>query len=127
MLREILFVKQERKKDKRRWFTDEYWDLYVWVRTNGSYSGFQICYGKTDFQRALTWMDGGEPSHTGVREDESPAESNMAAVLVADGAFDVRGVAERFRQDSEEIDPEVRGYVAGKLKQLVSDGAAAPG
>jgi hypothetical protein len=127
MLREILYVKQERKRDRRRWFTDEYWDLYVWVRTDGTYSGFQLCYGKTDHQRALTWMEGSEPTHTGVREDDGPRESNMTAILVTDGAIDVRDVSDRFRKDSAEIDSEVRQYVSTKLKQLMSGGDPGPG
>ena len=123
MLSEILYVKQERKEDKRRWFTDEYWDLFVWNRKDGSYSGFQLCYGKTDQQRALTWMDGGLPSHSGVSESSRTGSraGNMAApLLVSDGTLDVEHVTERFLTDSEEIDPEVRQYVSLKLKELLA-------
>ena len=66
MLREIQHVRQERKKDRRRWFTDDHWDLYVWIRKDGSYSGFQLCYGKPDSEHALTWMDGSDPTHAPV-------------------------------------------------------------
>jgi hypothetical protein len=127
MLREILYVKQERKKDRRRWFTDEYWDLYVWIRKDGTLSGFQLCYGKTGFQRALTWMEGGEPTHTGVREDDRPGQRDMAAILVADGTLDVHGVSRKFQEDSREIDPDIRRYVSSRLDQLLSDGAPASG
>lgn len=118
MLREIQYVKQERKKDKRRWFTDDYWDLYVWVRTDGSFSGFQLCYGKTDQQRALTWLDGSAPVHTGVSEGSGYAADMSAPILVADGALDVEGVEQKFRADSAGIDPAVRRYVISQLEAL---------
>lgn len=118
MLREIRYVKQERKKDKRRWFTDDYWDLYVWVRADGSFSGFQLCYGKTDRQRALTWLDGSAPVHTGVREESAHAGNMSTPILVADGVLDVEGVDQKFRADSAGIDPDVRRYVISKLEAL---------
>lgn len=122
MLREIQHVRQERKKDKRRWFTDDYWDLFVWFRKDGSYSGFQLCYGKPDGERALTWMDESEPVHTGVSQS-SPGRTgagNMeAALLVADGVFDVAAVAGRFWKESRGIDAEVRRYVIAKMKELM--------
>ena len=126
MLREIQHVKQERKKDRRRWFTDDYWDLYVWSREDGTYSGFQLCYGKPVDEHALTWMDENGPVHTGVSET-SPGRSgagNMeASILVADGIFDVGGVAQRFWKESGEIDSNVRQYVIVKMKELMAPGA----
>ena len=119
MLREIQHVKQERKKDRRRWFTDDYWDLYVWVRKDGTYSGFQLCYGKTDRQRALTWMGGRGPVHTGVHEGTDSAVDMSAPILVADGTLDVPGVAQRFWKESREIDSDVRWYVIAKMKELM--------
>ncbi len=122
MLREIQHVKQERKKDKRRWFTDDYWDLYVWIRKDGTYSGFQLCYGKPDGEHALTWMDDSGPVHAGVSESShgrTGAGNMEASILVADGVFDVDGVARRFWKESRDIDPEVRRYIAVKMKELM--------
>lgn len=122
MLREIHRVKQERGQDRRRWFTDEYWDLYVWSRPDGQFSGFQLCYGKPDAERALTWMAEGRPTHTAVSET-SPgraAATNLeASILVADGEMDVRRVAQRFWRESRHIDNDVRRYVVIKLKKLM--------
>ncbi len=122
MLREIQHVKQERKKDKRRWFTNDYWDLFVWIRKDGSYSGFQLCYGKPDGEHALTWMEESGPMHTGVSESShgrTGAGNMEAAILVADGVFDVADVAGRFWKESREIDSDVRRYVIVKMKELM--------
>jgi hypothetical protein len=125
MLAEIRHVKQERGKDRRRWFTDDYWDLYVWVNAAGEFSGFQLCYGKPDAERALTWMEGQSPAHTGVSE-ASPGRAGAmnleASILVADGTMDVRTVARRFWQESKGIDKTVRIYVVLKLKELMKSG-----
>lgn len=123
MLREIQHVKQERKKDKRRWFTNDYWDLFVWIRKDGSYSGFQLCYGKPDGEHALTWMEESGPMHTGVSESShgrTGAGNMEAAILVADGVFDVADVAGRFWKESREIDSDVRRHVIVKMKKLMN-------
>ena len=123
MLREIQHVKQVRKEDKRRWFTDDYWDLFVWVRKDDSYSGFQLCYGKPDGEHALTWMEESGPMHTGVSESShgrTGAGNMEAAILVADGVFDVADVAGRFWKESREIDSDVRRYVIVKMKELMN-------
>ncbi len=126
MLHEIQHVKQERKRDKRRWFTDDYWDLFVWVRKDGNYSGFQLCYGKPDGEHALTWMDESAPVHTGISESShgrTGAGNMEAPILVADGVFDVAGVAQRFWNESTDIDSDVRLHVFEKMKELMSTGA----
>ena len=129
MLSEIRHVKQERGEARRRWFTDDYWDLYVWIRSDRAFSGFQLCYGKPDAEHALTWMEGESPSHTSVSE-ASPGRSGPmsmeASLLVADGIMDVRTVAQKFWRESKHIDPDVRRYVILKLKELMSAGGPSP-
>jgi hypothetical protein len=119
VLREIRYVRQERKQDRRRWFTDDDWDVYVWNRADGSFSGFQLCYGKTGRQRALTWMHGQPPSHTAVKEDHGVGNHGKeAAMLVADGTLDPAALIQDFMETSAEVDPPVREYIAGRLRVL---------
>ena len=40
---------------KRRWFHDEYFDLFVWQREGGEVTLFQLCYGGDASERALVW------------------------------------------------------------------------
>ena len=85
MLREIRHVSQRRGELRRRWFSDDHFDLYIW-EDDGEIAGFQLCYAKEAYQRALTWMEGGTPYHTGVDEgsDRNPTRMH-APILVADG------------------------------------------
>ena len=39
---------------RRRWFHDEYFDLFVW-ETGGEVTLFQLCYGGDSTGRALVW------------------------------------------------------------------------
>ena len=53
MLKEILGVADD-PPAKRRWFHDEYFDLFVW-QAHGEVTLFQLCYGGDKSERALVW------------------------------------------------------------------------
>src|SRR5687767_13022119 len=53
MLKEILGVADD-PPAKRRWFHDEYFDLFVW-QAEGEVTLFQLCYGADATERALVW------------------------------------------------------------------------
>ena len=53
MLKEILGVADD-PPAKRRWFHDEYFDLFIW-QANGEVTLFQLCYGADASERALVW------------------------------------------------------------------------
>ena len=53
MLKEILGVTDD-PPAKRRWFHDEYFDLFVW-QADGEVTLFQLCYGGDASERALVW------------------------------------------------------------------------
>ena len=54
MMREILGVAQEGTGVQRRWFHDDYFDLFVW-QTDQEITAFQLCYGLDTSERALEW------------------------------------------------------------------------
>jgi hypothetical protein len=39
---------------RRRWFHDDYFDLFVW-QAGGEVTLFQLCYGADSAERALVW------------------------------------------------------------------------
>lgn len=53
MMREILGVADD-PPARRRWFHDEYFDLFVW-EAGGEVTLFQLCYGVDSRERALVW------------------------------------------------------------------------
>jgi hypothetical protein len=53
MLKEIHGVADD-PPAQRRWFHDEYFDLFVW-QADGELTLFQLCYGGDASERALVW------------------------------------------------------------------------
>ncbi len=115
MLHEVQNVRQVPGEGSRRWFTDEFFDLIVWYGDDWSILGFQLCYGKNNKERALTWRRDEGFSHEKVDDGETPGHTKMTPVLVPNGQFDVKSISARFRQESSEIDPEIAGLVIETL------------
>ena len=64
MLKEILGVLQDDPSSQRRWFHDDYFDLFV-RETGGELSAFELCYGIGSDERALAWIRGRGYFHDG--------------------------------------------------------------
>jgi hypothetical protein len=117
MLTEIKNARQIEGEGFRRWFTDDYFDLIVWYGEQQSLVGFQLCYDKLGKERALTWTREHGFQHNRIDSGEVPGHSKMTPVIIADGAFDRDPVAERFRQESGEIEPAIAGIVYETLRR----------
>jgi hypothetical protein len=115
MLHEISDVRQVENDDFRRWFMDEFFDLIVWYDKRNRITGFQLCYDKIRNEHALTWRSGRGFIHTRIDDGERPGSSKMSPILVADGAFDKMSIAEHFKRESGQIDPEIAAFVFEKV------------
>jgi hypothetical protein len=124
MLVEIPNARQVAGEGRRRWFTDDYFDLIVWYGEEEHPIGFQLCYDKGDHERALTWTRAHGYQHDRVDSGEIPGHSKMTPIIVADGAFDREPVARRFGAESLRIDREVAAFVIEKLNRFSAAGQA---
>jgi len=115
MLTEVKDVRQIETEGPRRWFSDSYFDLILWYEENGDIEGFQLCYDKTEDERALTWRKEGGYSHERIDDGETPGRMKMTPVLVPDGAFNVNTIARRFKEEARELDPKLSEFVYQKL------------
>jgi hypothetical protein len=115
MLYEIQKVKQNEGQDFRRWFTDDYFDLFVWYNENGEISSFQLTYDKGHKERAVTWTRRGGITHTGVNDGEDDPTASRTPMLATDGNFDNTEVARQFEQAGRNIDDTLRGFIYEKL------------
>jgi hypothetical protein len=123
MLSEIANPRQVPGEGLRRWFADRYFDLIVWYEREGAaIAGFQLCYDKEREERALTWRRGTGYDHKRIDDGDITGRMKMTPVLIPDGTFDYKAVAERFRRESETIDPEVRELVYKKLTNYSQSG-----
>ncbi len=115
MLHEVPNARQVRGEGKRRWFTDQFFDLIVWYGDDMSIFGFQLCYDRNIKERALTWRRNRGFSHEKVDDGETPGHTKMTPVLVPNGQFDATSISAKFRQESSEIDPEIAKLVIETL------------
>jgi len=83
MLREIEGITDE-PRTRRRWFHNEYFDLFVWQTEQGDITLFQLCYGVGANERALVWHRIGGFFHDGAGPARPPeAEKILARFEVA--------------------------------------------
>ncbi len=114
MLRE-LNTKQNAGDFFRRWFNDEFFDLFAWY-DDGPPVGFQLCYDKDGRESALTYLDGLGYTLNAVDSGEDSVWGGAAPVLKETAEFPRGRILDAFSTRSSGIDAEVRYYVLGKLE-----------
>ena len=116
MLNEIKDVTQYETGKHRRWFHDDYFDLYTWETPDGTLQGFQLCYAKAGKERALRWSPEAGYSHEGVDAPEDKPGRSMSALFVADGVFDADGVGTIFENAALEMPENCRAFVLDRIR-----------
>jgi hypothetical protein len=96
MMREILGVADDGPA-RRRWFHDDYFDLFVW-QADGKVTLFQLCYGGDGRERALVWDKSRGLFHDGPANDEAFVSrfEDAAAALPDDIRSEVRQKVHEF-------------------------------
>ncbi|HOW57022.1 MAG TPA: hypothetical protein PKZ12_03400 [Smithellaceae bacterium] len=118
MLKEYKNVQQKKNEPKRRWFSDNYFDLIVWFGEGDEIIGFQLCYEINKDERALTWQKEAGYYHNRVISGESSAGiSKLTPILVQDGVFDYDSIAMVFKNESRELEENVADFVYEKIGQ----------
>jgi len=118
MLREFRNVRQIEGESKRRWFSDEYFDLIVWLDEKEDIVGFQLCYDIFKSQHALTWRKESGFTHHRVDDGESrPGKPKASPVLVPDGYFESKAIAEKFKHASTTIEARIATFIYEQLLQ----------
>ena len=114
MLYEISEVRQIEGEGLRRWFSDEFFDLIIWLDDKNIIQGFQLCYDKTGYERSLTWRTSSY-EHNKIDDGENPGDRKSSPILVADGEFDKRRIAYKFWNESKNIDKKIVAFVYKKI------------
>ena len=115
MMREVTHITQYESNKHRRWFQDDYFDLYTWENKDGDLLGFQLCYAKDDLQRALRFSPEAGYQHEGVDQPEDKPGRAMSAIFTADGLFDPADIGARFGHESIELPANISTFVMEKI------------
>ena len=103
----------------RKWLSDDYFDLIVWYTSSGTIHGFQLCYDKPLWERALTWISTKGFSHMQVDDGEQNAWNNQTPILVSDGCFPADTVVAEFRNRGAGLAIDLRDLVLHKIDEYI--------
>lgn len=109
-MREIEGVTAEAQA-RRRWFHDDYFDLFVWQNDGGDVTLFQLCYGTASSDRALVWYKDRGFYHDG-------AEAGKGEVIGA-GSVTSDPVLTRLASAAGELPDEIRRPVIECVREFV--------
>lgn len=112
MLKEILNTRQVKGDPKRRWFSDDYFDLIIWLNEQNNIVGFQLCYDKINNERAFTWDKEKGYTHHRIDSGENiPGRFKATPILIDDGIFDYETIANIFKKESKQLDKKTTNFV----------------
>jgi hypothetical protein len=117
LLREVLIVEQTDPAVRRRWFQNDYFDLFTWQDSAGAVKKFQLCYDVERNERALVWTLGGGTYHDNVDSGGTSAGHAQTPILVGGGRFDSGSVVPRFERESATVPSEIRDFVVAKMRE----------
>ena len=118
-LREVTIVEQTDPAVRRRWFENDYFDLFTWQDMAGAVTRFQLCYDVGRNERALLWSRSEGVHHDGVDSGEHSGASNQTPIFVQDGKFDSGAVVPRFERESSTLPAELRDFILAKAREYL--------
>ena len=112
------FVKQVDGEANRRWFEDNFFDLMIWEEKNGKIIAFQLSYDKHLNQHAITWNEENGYIHNKVDDGENrDGKYKASPVMLLDGVFDFKTIAEKFKKSSKGIETKISTFVYDKISK----------
>lgn len=120
-MREILGV-AHLVEARRRWFHDDYFDLFVWQTESGEITLFQLCYGIDSSERALVWDKDKGYFHDG---NQTGGEI-IGATLVKGKKPEDDPVISRLDAAIRSIPDDIRGTVYAHVLEYSEKQAAIP-
>ncbi len=116
-MREIEGVTAEAQA-RRRWFHDDYFDLFVWQDRGGEVTVFELCYGAASSERALVWHKGRGFFHDGAQSGEGE--------VIGTGAGASDPVLSRLTSAAGSLPDEIRTPVITYVREFVEKKVSVP-
>ncbi|MDM8558864.1 hypothetical protein [Candidatus Parabeggiatoa sp. HSG14] len=116
MLTELLLTQDEYPITKR-WFQDDYFDLFTWQNAKDQITCFQLCYDRLGYERVISWDCERGFGHHRVDDGENSPHKNMTPVLIREGIFPYKDVMPQFIESSKQINQDIHQFVTQKLNE----------
>ena len=117
MLREIGGIRQDSGRGYRRWFQDEYFDLFVWQDEDGTPVAFQLCYARGKTEGVISWASGSGFDHSRVDSGEKPFHHAMAPLLRPAAMPPYFTVYGRLLAATADWDPRLRAFLLERMRE----------
>ncbi|MGH8635526.1 MAG: hypothetical protein ACREUX_03910 [Burkholderiales bacterium] len=115
-MREIGSVRQDSERGYRRWFQDDYFDLFVWQDAAGRPIAFQLCYDRANAEGAISWSETHGFAHARVDASAKQAKYGMSPILRCDGVAPYFRIYNRFLAAAD-WDPGLHRFVVERLRE----------
>ena len=101
-LQEYKRTRQVKGEPRKRWFTSQELDLFVWFDKNDEPIGFQFCYDKQLGEHSISWDKEKDFRYTAV-DDGGSLKHKGSPILVPNGATDLLRVLRIFDNGSKDL------------------------
>jgi len=119
MLREIPDVIQDDPSNRRRWFQDDYFDLFV-LETDGELAAFELCYDIRSNERALAWGRASGYFHDG---GTSASGDFIGAQLASGDPLEADPIIARFERAAAGLPEALRQALTARLREYALQNA----
>jgi len=102
---------------KKRWFQDDYFDLFTWQDNTGRIINFQLCYDRQGNEHVILWDFEKGFGHYRIDDGESSPHKNMSPVFVSNGFFLHSEVKIKFLKSSRHITQDIGTFIIEKLDE----------
>ncbi len=113
VLKEIPGVLQDDPSHERRWFHDDYFDLFV-RQTGGELAAFELCYGLGSNERALAWIRDRGYFHDG---EMSGSGDLIGAALAPGDPLEADPILARFELAASGLPEALRAALKTRLRE----------
>jgi len=111
------FLKQDKARHVRRWFRNDYFDLFTWQSPEAEIVAFQLCYDTNRNERVLSWKKELGFLHCKIDDGQPTAIVNMSPIFSGAGGFPGGLVKRRFIRESLQIGEDIRFFVINKIAE----------
>jgi hypothetical protein len=116
MLQEIILHRQDEPERRKRWFQDNYFDLFTWQNLDNEIVAFQLCYDRKGTERVISWDYRQGFEHSCIDDGEAAPHRNMTPVFTSCTMLPAESdVSTLFAQASAKIDKAISRFVLLQL------------